>query len=337
MSALPEWAREFGAPLFNAEIRRTPEDFCVTERSNIELSDEGEHDFLWLRKTGQNTQWVAERIAEYADVPVRDVGFAGMKDRHALTEQWFSVRRAQQIDWTAFSADGVELLEHRRHHRKLRRGAHSGNAFRIALRSPSVGNCTADIERRLAAIAATGVPNYFGGQRFGHDGSNIDLCRCLFAGRRLSRAKRSIALSAARSLIFNAILSERVTGKSWNQLLPGELANLDGSASVFSVKEVSADLQKRCAEFDIHPSGSLWGQDAPRSSDAVAALESGITERYRELTDGLAAADLRASSRALRLPVRNLKWQIAGDALWLDFELAKGGYATAVLREIASF
>jgi tRNA pseudouridine13 synthase len=337
VTVLPEWASAFGAPILAAEIRATPEDFCVTERSDIKCSGDGEHDFLWVRKIEQNTQWVAERIAEYAQIPARDVGFAGMKDRHAITQQWFSVRRTRQIDWTAFSAEGIEILEQQRHHRKLRRGAHTSNAFRIALRSTSVGPNAEKIEQRLSDIAATGVPNYFGEQRFGRGGSNIDLCRRLFAGRRLSRGKRSIALSAARSLIFNAILSERVTSGSWDRILPGELANLNGSASVFDVADVSAELTQRCAEFDIHPSGALWGKDSPRSTGMVAALEMKIAKEHRDLTDGLSTFGMKATSRALRLPVRNLEWQIDSNALWLEFELAKGGYATAVLREIASY
>ena len=337
MSALPVWASAIGAPLFDAEIRATPEDFRVTERCDIECSGAGEHDFLWVKKTGQNTQWVAERLAEYAQVPVRDVGFAGMKDRHAITHQWFSVRRSGEIDWAAFASDGIDVLEQRQHQRKLRRGAHAGNAFRIALRSTTVGSCEKEIERRLTEIAATGVPNYFGEQRFGRDGRNIELCRRLFAGRRLSRAKRSIALSAARSLIFNAILSERVAANSWNQILPGELANLDGSASVFAVPDVSAELVRRCAEFDIHPSASLWGRGSPGSAGEVAALELRVADVHRELTQGLCAADMKAANRALRLPVQNLEWRFESDVLWLEFELAKGGYATAVLREIASY
>ena len=337
MSALPDRATAFGAPLFAAEIRSTPSDFRVTERSDIVCSGDGEHDFLWVKKTSQNTQWVAEQLAQYAQISSRDVGFAGMKDRHAITQQWYSVRRARQVDWENFAADGIEILDHQRHHRKLRRGAHTSNTFRIALRSSSLAAGAEQIEQRLATIAASGVPNYFGEQRFGRDGSNIDLCRRLFAGRRLSRSKRGIALSAARSLIFNAILSERVAAGSWNQILPGEQANLNGSASVFAVAEIDTELAQRCTAFDIHPTGALWGEGAPRSGGVVAALEAEIAARYPDLADGLSALGVKAASRPLRLLVQDLQWQLDSDVLWLDFELAKGGYATAVLREIANY
>jgi len=337
MSALPVWATALGEPLFHARIRMTPAAFCVTELCNIEFSGAGEHDFLWVEKRGQNTQWVAEQLALHGKVPVRDVGFAGMKDRHALTQQWFSVRRSGAVDWDAFSVEGVEILRRQQHHRKLRRGAHAGNSFRIVVRAERLQPCASQVEQRLSAIAANGVPNYFGEQRFGRQGNNVDLSRRLFAGKRMSRGKRSIALSAARSLIFNAILQKRVQDETWYRILPGELANLDGSASVFAVSEVSAELVQRCAEQDIHPSGSLWGDGSPRAADEVAAIESAVAGHYLEFANGLVAARMQPGSRALRLLAHKLHWQMEGDDLQLEFELAKGGYATAVLRELATF
>ena len=336
MSAIPLWARATGESLFDASIRSVPSDFVVTEKCDIEFSGEGEHDFLWIEKTGTNTHWVAECLAKHGNIPLRDVGYAGLKDRHAITRQWFSVRRLGAVDWTEFSEDGVEILEVQRHRRKLRRGAHSSNAFKIALRSENLDACASAIDERLTVIARDGVPNYFGEQRFGRGGSNIDLCKSVFAGRRLSRAKRSIALSAARSLIFNTVLEQRVVQGSWNKILPGELANLDGSGSVFAVEDVDDELIRRCDEQDIHPSGSLWGDGSPRCTGEVAALESAAAEAYSDIAAGLVAARMEPASRALRLRVSELRWQIDQDALWLEFELAKGGYATAVLREIAA-
>jgi tRNA pseudouridine13 synthase len=325
-----------GEALCRARIRTSPAEFCVTETCEIEFTDAGEHDLLWVQKRGQNTQWVAERLAEHARIPVRDVGFAGMKDRHAITEQWFSVRRAGETDWNAFDVDGIDILDRRRHHRKLRRGAHSGNAFRIAVRAENLLAHRLPIEQRLAAIAAEGVPNYFGEQRFGRDGNNLNLCNRLFAGQRMQKSKRSIALSTARSLIFNAILARRVDAGTWNTLLPGEMVNLDGSASVFVAPDVTAELRGRCVEQDIHPTGTLWGDGAPRGTGDVALLEAAVAEQYRGYAEGLVAARVQPASRALRLLVHELHWEFADDALWLAFDLAKGGFATAVLREIVA-
>lgn len=241
------------------------------------------------------------------------------------------------VDWNEFSEDGVEILEQQRHRRKLRRGAHSSNVFKIALRSETLDACVDDVDERLSAIARDGVPNYFGEQRFGRAGGNVALCKSMFAGRRLSRAKRSIALSTARSLIFNEFLDRRVCDKTWNKILPGELANLDGSGSVFVVDEVRKELIARCEAQDIHPSGPLWGDGSPRSKAKVADLELSIASAHQEIADGLIAARVEASSRALRLLVKNLRWQVGDGVLWLEFELAKGGYATAVLRELATY
>jgi tRNA pseudouridine13 synthase len=335
MPLIPEWATAHGDALFDAKIRTTAADFIVTEKCDIEFSGEGEHDFLWIEKTGNNTHWVAECLAKHGGVPLRDVGYAGLKDRHAITQQWFSVRRLGTVDWTEFSENGIEILEQRRHRRKLRRGAHAANAFRIGLRAGDLEKHRTGIAERLSRLNDEGVPNYFGEQRFGRNGSNIDLCKRVFAGQKMSRAKRSIALSAARSLIFNSILAQRVASGSWNEILPGELANLDGSASVFAVDEVNAEIRRRCDEFDIHPTGSLWGDGSPRSTLDVAAMENAVASEFAELRDGIVATRMDPASRALRLRVTNLKWDLQPEVLWLEFELTKGGYATAVLRELA--
>lgn len=315
-----------------------PNDFVVTEQLEIDFSDDGEHDWLWLEKTGANTVWVCEQLAKHAQISPRDVGYAGLKDRHAVTRQWFSVRRPSLdgVDWSSFVADGVCLLEQRRHRRKLKRGGHRGNLFRIALRSSDIASQQEAITERLRQIESRGVPNYFGEQRFGRDGANIELGRSLFRGHRLSRNKRSFAISAIRSLLFNEILDARIRDGSWDRIIPGELANLDGSGSVFAVDDVTNDIAVRCSEFDIHPTATMWGRDAPLASQDVADRESRVIKPHKELCDGLVAAKVDASSRPLRLRVHNLQWEIENDALWLEFELGRGSYATSVLREIAS-
>jgi tRNA pseudouridine13 synthase len=320
--------------LFAASIRQHPSDFVVVESCRIDFSGDGEHDYLWIEKTGANTHWVAECLAKHSGIPVRDVGYAGLKDRHAITRQWFSVHRTSAIDWDEFSATGVVILDQQVHRRKLRRGAHSGNSFKIALRSDAIDTDIEGIVNRVAIIDRCGVPNYFGEQRFGRDGGNIELGRQLFAGRKLSRHRRGIALSAARSLIFNDILSVRVKQETWNTILPGELANLDGTASIFAVEEVDDELVARCNAHDIHASGSLWGVGAPKSTGEVAQLECEVAQSHAEIVTGLIKAKVDASSRPLRLVVRDLQCTVEKDVCWLEFSLPKGGYATTVLREI---
>lgn len=338
MSKLPDWARALGSTLFVCQLRTTASDFVVNEQLDIEFSDDGEHDWLLVEKTGANTQWVTEQLAQHAGIRPRDVGYGGRKDRYAITRQWFSVRRPslEGTDWALFEAEGVRIIEQRLHRRKLKTGAHRGNAFRIALRGKGLADHQAAAAERLALIGARGVPNYFGEQRFGHGGSNVDLGRSLFAGRRLTRNKRSIALSAARSFLFNEILDARVRDGSWERILPGEQANLDGSGSVFAVDEVTSELEQRCAAYDIHPTATLWGRQAPRGTQSVAALENRVTAPHSDLCEGLVAAGLEAATRPLRLRVQDLRWQFEDDALWLEFQLPKGAFATTVLREIAA-
>lgn len=309
MSTLPDWARALGPPLFAAAIRATPEDFIVTEQLDIEFSGDGEHDWLRVEKTAANTDWVSEQLARHAGIRARDVGYAGLKDRHAVTRQWFSVRRpsGEGTDWDAFKAEGVEILECHRHQRKLKRGAHRGNAFRIAVRGENIGVNRDALTERLQTIAEQGVPNYFGEQRFGRNGSNIELGHAAVSGRRVARHNRSIGISALRSLEFNNELSARVEDGTWNRLLEGDTANLDGSNSIFPVTDLTQELEERCARMDIHPCGSL------------AALEK---------------IGVKAAFRSLRMQIRDLQWDFDDDALWLEFSLDKGSFATAVLREL---
>ena len=314
---LPDWARAYGPTLYAATIRARHEDFFVDEQLGFEPSEDGVHDFLHVEKTGANTEWVARQLARHAGVPVRDVGYSGLKDRHAVTRQWFSVPHRAGTRWDRLGIEGVSLLRQARHSRKLRRGSHQRNRFRIVLRGRPAG----ELGERLQRIATDGVPNYFGSQRFGRDGSNLDLVEEWAAGKRLPRAKRSFAISAARSWIFNHDLDARVRDGSWNRLRPGDVVNLDGTGSVFVAERIDADLEARCAAFDVHPAGVLAGEGAEASG------------RWSE---ALIAARVNAAYRSLRLGVHELAWSLDGDALTLEFALHRGGFATAVLREIAA-
>jgi len=322
--SLPAWTRAHGAPLFAATIRTTAADFDVTEELGFELSGDGEHDYLYAEKTGTNTEWLSRQLAGFAGVPAKDVGYSGLKDRHAVTRQWFSVPRWNQPDWAAFDVEGVLILEVQRHAKKLRRGAHTANWFRIVLRGELPQNN--ELEQRLALIRELGVPNYFGPQRFGRNGANIGLADAWSSGKRLPRHKRSIAISSARSFLFNEQLHTRVGDGTWNRIQCGDVANLDGSGSIFDVEEVDDTLISRCTEMDIHPAGILWG-DGTASEDAPSGHEDWLR--------ALSKARVKPAHRSLRLKVMDLEWQIDDEALTLRFGLSRGSFATSVLREIA--
>jgi len=337
-AALPDWPRAHGDVLATAAIRTVNDDFRVTEFLSFSPSGSGEHDWLWIEKDGANTAWLANELARHAGVRPVDAGYAGLKDRHAVTRQWFSVRRrsASGTDWSTFERDGISILEITRHDRKLKRGAHDGNRFRIAIRGRGFAGAGAGIGSRLAAIGRAGVPNYFGPQRFGIDAGNLDLAAALFDGARLRRSKRGFAISAARALLFNRILAYRVADGSWSTVLPGDLANLDGSGSVFAVDAADDELERRAAALDIHPSGTLWGRGAPLTRGAVARLEMAATGTDVRFRSGLESLDVAASSRPLRLRVSSLSHELDDDTLWLEFTLPKGGFATSVIRELVA-
>lgn len=328
-----------GQPTATGELRREPEDFRVTELPAVEPGGSGEHVWLWIRKRDTNTDHVATLLSKLAGVHPRAIGYAGLKDRHAVTEQWFSVHLPGQAepDWSALDSEAVKVLRHLRHARKLQRGALRGNAFVITVRD--IEGARETLEARLHRVAAEGVPNYFGVQRFGIDGANLRTALQLFDNPRLrlSRNRRSLALSAARSLLFNRVLSRRVGDGGWNGVLPGDAMQLAGSHSYFLVEAIDADLLRRVAEHDIHPTGPLAGQGDSPVQGACRALEAAVLADFETLVSGLAAAGLKQERRALRLSVGDLHWQWPDDtSLELSFTLPAGSYATSVLRELVT-
>lgn len=324
-----------GGPVARGRLRAEPADFRVEEVLGFEPDGHGEHAFLWIEKTGANTDWVARRLAQAAGVAPMAVGYAGLKDRHAVTRQAYTLQLAGRAepDWQALGIEGVEVLSVARHSRKLRRGAHRGNRFVIRLRE--VEGDTGAIAARLETIAALGVPNAFGEQRFGREGGNVALAEALFAGRRLPREQRGIALSAARSALFNAVLARRVEDGNWNRPLEGEVWVLDGTHAIFGPEPWSEALAQRLAALDIHPGGPMWGSGELRSTGEVAALEREVAAMHATLAAGLERAGLAQERRALRLRVRDLRHAWVGEGqLELSFGLERGAFATAVLREL---
>jgi len=332
-----ELPRAYGAPSLAARLRSTPEDFRVEEVLGYDADGKGEHALLWVEKRGANTDWVARELAKFAGVSPVAVGYAGLKDRHAVTRQTFSVQLAGKpdLDWSTFPHAEVKVLAATRHSRKLKRGALRGNRFILVLRD--VQGDRESAEKVLQQIAARGVPNYFGEQRFGREGGNVAQARAMFAGRRVERDKRSFLLSAARSQIFNNVLAARVERGAWDTPLDGEIWSLAGSRSWFGPEPFSDVLAERLARADIHPSGPLWGQGEPPTVADAGALEREIAAASSDLAEGVAAARMDQERRPLRLLPRDLKWRWLDDsALELAFELPAGAYATVVVRELAT-
>lgn len=330
--------RALNAPAFRGRIRSIPEDFIVEELPAFEATGEGEHLLLTVRKRGMNTAFCADRIARWAGIDPRDVSYAGLKDRHAVTTQRFSVRLPKKTAPDTALLDDAEcrVLDAVWHNRKLARGALAGNRFTLVLRELE-GDLPA-LETALQALNAQGVPNYFGEQRFGMEQANVGKALGMFEGRRVDRAKRSIYLSAARSYLFNHVLAQRVSAANWNTPLDGEVWMLDGSKSIFGPEPLDDAIAARCAALDIHPTGPLWGAGELRSQGAVRELEAQLPDWQPELCKGLEKADLRQERRALRLLPKAMAWRLLdASTLELRFELPPGAYATAVLAELGEF
>lgn len=348
-------------PAGTARIRVTPEDFEVHEELGFAAAGQGEHVLLQVRKRLANTAWVARDLARTAGVRHFDVGYAGLKDRNAVTTQWFTVpsRRRDPASWLGTGGEGYEVIAAEAHARKLPRGALAGNRFRIVLRD--FAGDAARLADRIVAAARDGVPNYFGRQRFGRDLGNL---RGTFERAALEAAAgaagaeagaeadaeaaaeaaaarhglrdRGFELSALRSLLFNAVLAARVERGDWRELRVGERANLDGSNSSFAVRELDATLASRLAALDIHPTGPLHGRGGSGLTGEIATLESEILGRYPEVVARLDEDRVDAARRPLRVAVRDLEleWLEPAHTAVLSFRLRPGSFATTVLREL---
>lgn len=316
-------------------LRVEAADFRVEEQLGFQPDGGDAHRLLLIEKENANTLFVARALAARAGRAPGDVGFAGQKDRRAIARQWFSVPAVREsASFVGYAGEGFRVLEEHPHSRKLRRGALSGNRFRIRVRGLQ-GNAAA-IGARIAALKASGVPNYYGMQRFGNEGANLTRIRRWLETGRLPRGRepRAFLLSSARSLAFNAVLGARVAAATWNRLLPGEVVNLAGSASVFAAEHPDEGLQRRLREGDVSPTGPLCGAGGLLPGGEAGRVEGEALEAVAPLPALLAVVGLRAERRALVLRPADFSYRIEADVLEVMFELPRGAFATTLLREL---
>jgi tRNA pseudouridine13 synthase len=337
---MPPWPPAWGAIPGSALIRSCPEDFQVTEELGFELSGEGEHCFLYLQKRQLNTMELLQRLCELSGVAPGSVGFSGLKDRNAITRQWFSVGMAGRVepDWTALETSGdVQVLEVGRHRRKLRRGVHRANRFKLVLRH--VEGERTELESRLSTLRDEGVPNYFGEQRFGRNGSTMEQARrWIGSRRRVSRDKRSLYFSALRAYVFNQLLAQRVNNSDWNVVKRSDVCVLRGTRSFFTCDEVSEDIRGRVACGDIHPGLPLWGRGPASLRGKPVDGQADPLTGCNDICDFLESSGLELAWRATRLLPDDFCWQFCDDGtLQLDFALGAGSYATALLAELVRY
>lgn len=304
----------YGKPNVTAAFRVEPEDFQVSENLGFEASGEGEHVYLHVWKRGENTAWVAEKIAELAQLQVMDVGYCGRKDRHAVTTQWFSVylpKKELEPAWALLNSDSINVLSVNRHSHKLRRGDHDTNSFIIRLRDLDVTDHPA-FEERISTVFTRGVPNYYGEQRFGRHGNNLmEAQAILVEGKRMrDKQKRGLILSAARSYLFNRVLCARVVANNWDKLIAGEP--------------------------ESYPTAPLWGRGRSVAVDEAMQIEQQALEPWAEWRNGLEHAGLSQERRALVLQPQSTSWRWVDGDLEVSFNLGSGEFATTILRELVN-
>lgn len=332
---IPVWEYAYGGPNSTGKIKTIPDDFIVEEQLPFQAEGEGEHVFLQIEKCGENTEYVARLLARFAGVRQRDVSFAGLKDRHARTTQWFSVwlPGKDDPDWREIETESIKVLQSQRHARKLKRGVLSGNHFKILIREWQ-GN-KLKLEAQLEQIKMHGMPNYFGVQRFGHKGQNVNKALGLFQGEKIKREQRSIYLSAARSYLFNLLLDKRITADNWNQAVNGDVFVFNQSNSYFKTERPDASVLERIKAGEIHPTGMMFGKGELETKEQALEIEQSIIDANQALTDGLIKFDLKSDRRPLRVLLQDLHWEFLSDSeLRLCFSLPAGSYATSLLREI---
>lgn len=329
---IPAYGHENAPRLFElyggrAQFKLSPADFIVEEVLGFEPGGGGEHEWLWVETRDQNTRYTASCIARIYAVPARAVSWSGLKDRHSVTRQWLSVHtpgRTAAPSEAALAEAGIKLLRHARHERKLRPGTHRSNRFDIRLHHYE-GDADL-LHKRLHSIRTQGVPNYFGPQRFGRDGRNIDWIHSLAERGQLprKRADKSLALSVLRAWHFNGALADKVRVEQWNQWQPQMPVMLEGSRSFFTVEAWDAELEARSQQHDIVMGCWLPGAES-----------EGLEPQWQAL---LQRGRVEAQSRAQVL--RPLKAELELEAgtdqtsLHLHLELPAGTFATSVIREL---
>ena len=319
-------------------IRSRPEEFRVFEEPLYEPTDEGKHTFLLVEKTGRTTEQVARDLSRASGVRQRDVGYAGRKDRHAVTRQWFSLEGVDPERALGFELSGAQVLEARRHPHKIKTGHLRGNRFEIVLRAEEPID-PVPIERRAEQLVRRGMPNRYGEQRFGRDGDNAQQARRLLAEGRPPRDRRAarFLISALQSEVFNAVLAERI--EAFDSVMSGDLARVEESGGLFWVDDLERDMA-RAAAFEISATGPIFGTKMRAPRDAAAALEQAVFDRFElpelatlRLPRGIRA---RGARRPLRVRPNELVVESIEDgrALSLRCALPPGAYVTVLMDEL---
>jgi tRNA pseudouridine13 synthase len=342
------WQYLHGEPEFCGVIKQQADDFVVDEQLGFELTGEGEHHVLWVEKINTNTAYVAEQLSAFSGIPLRDIAYAGRKDKFARTRQYFSIYQGKHEapNWDDFACANVKILTATRHNKKFRLGALAGNKFTLTIRDVHVQDVS-QLQARIEAVSEFGVPNYYGQQRFGemHTASgiklngNLELALRMTQGEKIkNRNKRSMAISALRSWLFNEMLSYRIEQQQHRRIMTGDALQLSGSNSYFVVtrEDDMVTLQQRLLDKDVQLTAPLFGDGKTAVTDQAQEFEANGSQAYAKMIKTLAGLGLKQERRPIILYPRDLDYQYIDSALTLSFSLPGGCFATSVLREIVN-
>lgn len=330
----------YGIAQCSGQIKQQVEDFKVVEQLGFTPSGSGEHLFLFIQKSNLTTHQLIEKIAQETGVPARQIGYSGLKDKQAVTQQWISVQLpgCKQIP-AITQTEQLQILQTQWNDKKLRIGTHKSNRFDIVIRNIT-GQCD-NLDAVLNQIKSFGFANYFGEQRFGKQQDNVDQALKVLNNRhknkRLSRTKKSLYLSSLRSELFNQILTKRIQQDIWLQPVDGDAYMLAGSQSVFT-EALTDEILQRYKEFDVHCGVTLFGTGENRLCDEALAIENEVIPSNPDIRDTLLDNKIKRSFRANRAIAKNLKVQYLPDQaeIHVQVELDKGVYLTTLLSHLVN-
>ncbi len=336
MISLPHLTADL--PGSGGSLRASAEDFRVDEIPAYLPSGTGPHLYVRIEKRGRTTRDALRALAAALGVPDRDAGYAGLKDRNAVTTQWLSFPTAKDPDPASLQGPGLTVLEVSRHANKLRAGHVRANRFAIAVRGGDLGRA----RDAAAALAARGLPNFFGPQRFGADGRNADVGRALLRGEATPEARRAardrflrrLSISAYQADLFNRWLAERIQDGLFAAALRGDVMKKLDTGGLFTCDDPAAD-GPRVTRFEISPAGPMFGHKLRPAADEALAREERILAAEGMTLAAFAGGggEAEGTRRAARLRVEIALEPIEGGYRAV-FELPKGSYATIVMREI---
>jgi len=328
----------YGAAEISGVIKTSAADFLVDEILGFEPSGEGEHLFLKIEKTGLSTHELIDQIALDFNIKPRDVGYSGLKDKHAITRQWLSLHLAGQMQSMKIpETSAYKILAQGWHARKLKPGSHRSNRFEVLIREVHTFDETT--QQQIASIREKGMANYFGQQRFGVSDDNVSRALQIFANarktRKLSRTRKGIYMSALRSELFNQILSARIGHEIWDKPVEGDVFMLSGSQSIFQ-EEITDQIIDRYSRFDISSTASLFGEGENRLKSQALEIEQGVIKDNAEISDCLLRLKAKLHRRPVRIQVKNFEVDYHPDnkLLSLKAELPRGSYFTSLLNHV---